>query len=238
MKKIRKVLTILMLVLGICILLNGCTEKKRESDAIYDSSTVDVSGDTVGTIPISENVNGILEEATMAENISLEKSPKDMTTAEKLQYLSIEGQQIGLPCKVGDLSGGLALGDGVTIEDERNSGTVTICSFEYDGVEKGSVYVDDCYVGSGLVDMGTGYEDKSISRILSYNLEFEILGVTEKSSMDDIISAWGEPPYKEGGTIEYYDVDVNPEIDQGYDYISFGFDSDGSLMLCLFTTDK
>lgn len=224
MKNNRKLLSIVLLLSGLgMIILNGCTKNNPEIDTTFD-----------------QNMEGSNEDINPEGSILSEKTPKEMTTAEKLQYLSIEGQQIGLPCKVSDLTGGLALGNGVTIENEKNNVTVTICFLEHDGLNKGKAFVDDCDVGPELVDMSSGYEDKWIYNILSHEFKFEILGVTDKSSMDDIISEWGEPPYKktdeEGGVIEYYDAGVNPEIDQEYDYISFGFDDDGSLLLCIFNT--
>lgn len=171
----------------------------------------------------------------------LEKPVSEMTTAEKLTYLTIQGQNIGLPCKVGDLTGGLELGNGIPLATAPD--TAAACQFRYLGEQIGTVFIDACPLGSGKTDMSEGYEDKwiyCISRAYTFGSsdgQFELLGVTYDSTMKDVIKQWGEPAYRDETSLVYMDSGVDPEQEENCDQISLYFQEDGAMQWYCFTVN-
>lgn len=171
----------------------------------------------------------------------LEKPISEMTTAEKLTHLTIEGQSVGLPCKVGDLSGGLALGNGIQLITAPD--TAAACQLQYAGEQVGTVFVTDCPLGSGKTDMSKGYDDKWIYCISRANTfgpsdgQFDLLGVTYDSTMKDVIKRLGEPAYKDETSLVYMDSGVDPEQEENCDQISLYFNEDGTMQWYCFTVN-
>lgn len=176
------------------------------------------------------------EEATS----TTENAIGEMTIAERLQYLTIEGQEVGLPCRVGELNGKLRVGSGSTIilEDEGYTYINNVCDLIYDDIEIGHVYIDCPPIGDELVDMSSGYENKYIYQFemwiapigIEDKMDFEILGITEESTKEDIYNIFGDPTYESEGNMSYYDVDVDTQQPPyEYNHIYFNFDADGTM---------
>ncbi len=85
------------------------------------------------------------------------KDPQDLTTGEKLTYLQIDGKEFPIPCKVGEMGKEFKLVNGLEHEEGY-----AIAGLTYNNQNIGKVYLADCNIGDGLVDMSTGYEDKWI----------------------------------------------------------------------------
>lgn len=155
------------------------------------------------------------------------KDPRELTTGEKLEYFELDGKEFPIPCKVGDMGKEFKLANGIG-HDEG----FAIAGLTYNGQEIGKVYLADCNIGDGLIDMSTGYEDKWIYCIHLDKpdaVDFDLLGVTFSATYDDIVDTYGTPTADTRASLTYADA----ALENDDDFIYFSYDRNGKMMSCL-----
>lgn len=219
-----------MTLLFLC--MTGCgsqsEEATKQGNVIEQDPITELPTESLVDSPTESPVEGMTEtDHGETKDKAVEKSYSEMTTAEKMKTLIVEGCSLPIPCKVEDMGDGLSLGDGITLIGG------TICDLVYNGKEVGDVTMSEVsLVSDGFEDMSTGYENEWIN-IFSMNTfsgDFSIAGITAASTLEEIIYLWGEPDARDESddktaTIIYYrDYDVSTEDESAY--ISFTFFED------------
>lgn len=236
--KLRRNQAIAIGIIFLLLCMTGCGRESadtvQQSDTEqYVSTELPEEKESPAENPVESPAEDSAEvETGEAEDESALKSYSEMTTAEKIKTLTVEGSPLPLPCKVEDMGEGLNLGKGVTTPRDT-----TICDLLYNGKKVGVVFLSEVSVATDhLVDMSTGYEDAWID---TYKVDidqgdFEILGITLESTMEDVISLWGDPDIKTETYLEYQDI--NKDTGESIADISFAFASNGKMLSAIIET--
>ncbi|MBR4093330.1 MAG: hypothetical protein IKK32_05610 [Oscillospiraceae bacterium] len=120
----------------------------------------------------------------------------DWTMEDLITDMEICGQKISLPCSVADMENGFKLKDEPTYIESDN---FTADSLYYEDSYVATVYVNgnidktikDNNIALLFISDGMGENKNGIS-------EFNIMGITDKSSAEDVIKILGEPNVSEG----------------------------------------
>lgn len=232
--KLRRIQAISLGIILLLLCITGCGRKSedtvQQSDTEqYVSTELPEEGSADNAVESSEEDSvQTTDEETQSEDISV--SINEMSVEERIKALTVEGAPLTLPCKVEDMEDGFSLGEGVTTP----TGT-TRCDLLYNGKEVGDVNLPEVTVATDhFVDMSTGYEDAWMNTysMYTYQGDFEILGITTTSTMEDIINLWGDPDTKTDMQLKYRDI--NPDTGESLAFITFAFDLKGKMSIAIF----
>lgn len=144
--KLRRIQAIALGIILLLLCMTGCGRKSE--DAVQQS---DIEQYVSAELPEESSADRLVDgsagdsldaNAGEPEVESVSKSYSDMTTAEKIKTLTVEGCPLSLPCRVKDM------GDGFRLRD----------------------------------------------------------GVTDDSTLEEIVELWGEPAVRSESSLEYYDI--------------------------------
>lgn len=217
------------------LLMTGCGSQSKEAVQQSDDTEQYVSTELPEEGSSDSSVESLVndskdstDEETQSEDISV--SISEMSVAERIKTLTVEGAPLTLPCKVEDMEDGFSLGEGVTAP----TGT-TLCKLFYNGKEVGKVDLPEVTVATDhFVDMSTGYEGEWVNTYTTHTDQgyFEILGITPESTMEDVINLWGDPDTKTDMQLKYRDI--NPDTGESIAFILYLFDLKGNMLYACF----
>ena len=196
-KVIAAWMVLLLFGLAACGSQNG--ESTMPNDVEEQSSVSEQPTESPSENPADDSTEAGAESSDGEEG---SKPFREMTVAEKIKTLSVEGCSLSIPCQVKDMGEGLSLGEGLTLSGD------TTCELMYEGRWLGSTLFRGLTLETlDFEDMSTGYEDVWIYNFNGgMNVNFEIAGVTPDLTLDDVIELWGEPDIKSEEHLEYYDI--------------------------------
>lgn len=205
----QKILQAIVAGMVLLLFMTGCggqsKEEIKQGNVVEQDMTVELPVDSLADSPIESPMEGTTGTDIREADGEAAKSYNEMTTAEKIKTLTVEGCPLSLPFQVRDLGDGFSLRDGVSVDDR------TTCEIVYKEKDLGFVSMSENLVASDyLTDMSTGYEDALIDTIdlsvLLYSVNFEIAGVTADSTLEEIVELWGEPDRRTEDFFRYYDI--------------------------------
>lgn len=214
-------MVLLLFGLAACGSQNG--ESTMPNDVEEQSSVSEQPTDSPAASPADDSAEAGAESSSGEEG---SKTFREMTVAEKIKTFTVEGCSLPIPCQVKDMGEGLSLGEGITLSVN------TICKMMYAGRRLGSISFGDVTLETlDFEDMSTGYEDVWIYNFNGdVNVNFEIAGVTQDLTLDEVMELWGEPDFKTEERLAYYDI--NEETGETEAEISlYLFEGDDLMMI-------
>lgn len=214
MKK-SKVIVLLMLVM-VCVI--GCTKNSTNTESTNDAM---------------QNLSKEVQDASIQESANVTENYADLSTAEKMQNLKVNGHEIGMPCQLGEFKKYFTLKDGYTLEPYPN---IVVFPYENNGLEAGEiwVYCSESTENIKDTDWVCVMTIKMFDFIEETGMFFEFCNINEKSTMDEIIENMGEPTEKEENSYCRYNDNSNLETELfDKDQITFWFGEDGKIEECM-----
>lgn len=212
MKK-RKVVVLLMLVI-LCVI--GCTKNNTNTEFPNDAV---------------QNLSKEVQDTSTQVSANVTENYADLSTAEKMHNLKVNGHEIGMPCELGEFKKYFTLKDGYTLEPYPG---IVVFLYENNGLEAGEIYVycsestdnvkDTDWICVMTINMFDFIEETGMS--------FEFCNINENSTMEEIIENMGEPTEKEEYSFCRYDENSETEIFDE-DQIEFSFGEDGKIEECM-----
>lgn len=162
------------------------TEQSKEGTKQQTQEGTEQPQGSTGQPEDSEEAGTGTEEKTPGA----EKSPAEMTAAEKMQFLTIEGVPLPIPCKVGDLDDRFSLENGLAWKDYYT------VRFFCQGKWIGNIYIEGLDMKNtswkdGLIDMSSGYEDGTITGLNLSHGSYELPGISSSSTREELVALWG-----------------------------------------------
>ena len=155
----------------------------------------------------------IVEEENSQTNIS------DGEIADRMSNFSVGGYEVSLPCTVGDFMNSFELEYSYPIPEVSDT---MCCTYLIDGETAGIIFV---YTKDGKVhDTDYIYEMSvnEFSIVKEHPFAFEVSGITEDMTREQIEEIWGEPSLSETRSIIYCDGEYENSF--YIDTIIFSFD--------------
>ncbi|MBQ4058618.1 MAG: hypothetical protein IJD40_06785 [Lachnospiraceae bacterium] len=213
MKK-SKVIVLLMLVM-VCVI--GCTKNSTNTESTNDAM---------------QNLSKEVQDASTQESANVTENYADLSTAEKMQNLKVNGHEIGMPCQLGEFKKYFTLKDGYTLEPYPN---IVVFPYENNGLEAGEiwVYCSESTENVKDTDWVCIMDIEMFDPIEETGMSFGFCNINEKSTMEEIIKKMGEPTTKTDYISFTYNDNANLETELfDIDQISLSFGEDGSIKEC------
>lgn len=158
------------------------------------------------------------DESSIVVEESIQTNNSDHEIADRMEDFSVGGYEIGLPCTVGDFMGKFELEYSFPSEFPNT----ICCSYLIDGEAAGVIFV---YSKDGKVhdtDYVYAMSVNEFSIVKELPFAFEVSGITENMTREQIQEIWGEPSRSGTGSIIYCDGKF--EDSQYINQITISFD--------------